>query len=165
MSPRSLNLAIQKGQDEDEYIMTAFIERAELPAQVSLSRDQLTHIINKMREHLDELRKDPLYEHRSGYSKDREYKGDFFSKETRYSKQGVKMTGPDAFAAKMEHNKFMKEMAILGSDCFKHLFSSRSAMILREVISEHLNEGDTIQVWIEENGNRFCLSVGLVVFR
>jgi hypothetical protein len=149
LSERALNLAIQS-DGTDQYQITAFMGRAELPAIVKLTRVVLTDFVLRTREKLDDLRRNSVYIE-GGFNQDGIYEGDLLGNSVYNAmhKPMVRKECQDTFS------KFLDEMAQLGSEFWDRLFSDESGQILRKAISEHLHEDDIIQIWIDANATDF----------
>jgi hypothetical protein len=151
MDPRAANLAIQRGEGKDEYLLTAFVGRAEIPARVVLSRDEIDSQVLRMRSRLDRLRRSPVYLE-GGYSDRGEYLGDFKGPNARFSRSRQRLPSKDALE---EWKSFITDMATLGSEFYDKLFRTESGRILRRALEENLKEGDAIQVWIDSDATEF----------
>ncbi|MBI1206965.1 MAG: hypothetical protein GC191_06715 [Azospirillum sp.] len=150
LAERALNLLIQKNSGDD-YLMTAFMGRAELPARVTLRRAELAGNLVEMRGLLDRLRRERIYIE-GGRAADGVYGGDFAARDGTFDASGTKL--PRA-AVRETFKKFMDDIAVLGSRIWDNLFASESARILRDAIEEHLRDGDVIQIWIDRGAEDF----------
>jgi hypothetical protein len=149
---RGLNLAIQSSERPDEYLLTAFMGRAELPARLKMTRDELNSNLVKMRTLMDDLRRDSIYIE-GGYTSDGKYIGNYTSAASGYSKFRDRV---EAWKTRGRvFKEFMRKMALLGSQLFDNLFRSESAQLLCNAIQEHLQEGDIIQIWVDEDASDF----------
>jgi hypothetical protein len=151
LSPRAANLAIQRGEGKDEYLLTAFIGRAEIPARVVLTRDEIDSQVLRVRSRLDRLRRSRVYLE-GGYSEAGEYLGDFKGSTARFSRARERLPAKDAMN---EWKSFITDMATLGSEFYDKLFRTKSGQILRQALEENLQEGDAIQVWIDSDAVEF----------
>jgi hypothetical protein len=156
LDARAANLAIQRGNGEDEYLLTAFVGRAEIPARVVLTRDEIDSQVLRMRLRLDRLRRSPVYLE-GGYSDQGEYLGDFKGPNARFSRTRQRLAAKDALE---EWKSFITDMATLGSEFYEKLFRTESGQILRHALEENLREGDTIQVWIDSDATEFVYPWG-----
>jgi len=151
MDRRAANLAIQRGVGRDEYLLTAFVGRAEIPARVVLTRDEIDSQVLRIRSRLDRLRRSPVYLE-GGYSNQGEYLGDFKGPNGRFSRSRQRLAVKDALE---EWKSFITDMAGLGNEFYDKLFRTESGKILRRALEENLKDGDAIQVWISENAKEF----------
>lgn len=151
LSERALNIAVQRGEDAGEYLLTAFLGRAELPARVTISRNEVAGALVRMRGLMDDLRREPLYIE-GGYDANGEYVGDMSGKEG-----GRDVAGNRIPAARVTEtfNAFMKDMATLGSQLSDNLFATDSARLVRDAIQQHLRDGDVVQIWIDRDAHDF----------
>ena len=151
LSERALNIAVQRGESAGEYLLTAFLGRAELPARVTISRDEVAGALVRMRGLMDDLRREPLYIE-GGYDANGEYVGDMAGAEG-----GRDATGTRIPAARVTEtfNAFMRDMATLGSQLSDNLFATDSARLVRDAIREHLRDGDVVQIWIARDAHDF----------
>lgn len=152
LSERGLNLAIQAGDNKAQYWLTAFVERAELPARVEMTREELNSNLVEMRGLMDSLRRESVHVE-GGYTRDGTYVGDYISEDSGYDDVRERVANwhmrGDVFKG------FMTSMALLGSKFYDNLFGSESAQLLRKAIEESLEEGDVIQIWIDEDASEF----------
>ena len=139
---RALCLAIERGQGEDEFTITAFMGRAELPARVKMTRQELSGHLVTIRGLLDELRKTREYIE-EGYDRKGEYVGVY-----------VGTRAAETF------EKFIREAAQVGQRFWEDLRRTESFRLLSDAIEAHyergeLAKGDIIQVWIDQGATDF----------
>ena len=151
LDPRAANLAIQRGEGKDEYLLTAFVGRAEIPARVVLTSGEIDSHVLRMRSRLDRLRRSPVYLE-GGYSDRGEYLGDFKGPGARFSRSNQRLPARDALE---EWKSFITDMATLGNEFYDKLFRTESGQILRRALEENLKDGDAIQVWIDSDATEF----------
>jgi len=156
LAPRGVNLAIQAGQEPDEFKLTAFMERAELPARVHITRAELNSQLVKMRAAMDKLRKEPYYIDGAGYDAAGEYIADLLGDDGAHGKFGQTLSEPKRQKIQKRYQLFLEEMAHLGSQFWDRLFGrTHSGRLLRKAIEDHLQDGDSIQVWIDRDATDF----------
>jgi hypothetical protein len=148
LTARALNLFLQKGGNRDQYILTALVGRAELPARVEITRDEMTSFMVEAREMLDRLRRDPVYL-RGGYDAGGTYTA-AITGEPSYDNTGRRVTG-----AQKAFGEFLRSMALLGSRACDRLFRSTDGQILRAALRQHLQPGDCIQITIDNSASEF----------
>lgn len=145
---RDVNLAVQR-ESEDEYTLTAFMGRMELPVRVRLTRAELESAILTARKMLDELRVDPAYVS-EGFNLRGAYKGRHLGES--YDDKGDKVTGEKG---RLAFDKFMRKMAVAGRKFRSDLLKTASAARLGEVIRGTVPEGGLMQVWLEDGARDF----------
>ncbi len=156
LAPRGVNLAIQAGRSADEFKLTAFLDRAELPARVHITRAELNSQLVKMRAAMDKLRKEPYYIDGAGYDAAGEYTADLLSDDGAHGQFGQSLSEVKRQKIQQRYQAFLEEMAYLGSQFWDRLFGGTdSSRLLRQAIEEHLQDGDIIQVWIDREATDF----------
>lgn len=150
LTERGLSLVVQRGQADDQYILTGFIGRAELLARVDITREEMSDFTVKSREMMDLLRRNPLYV-LGGYDKNGNYTGTLIG-DAVYDRSGNVISQGNAREA---FRKFLNDMAVLGSHAYDRLFRSEDGQILREALEKHLQPGETIQIAIHSGASDF----------
>ena len=148
IAKRDLNLAIQRGM-EDDYLVTAYIGRMELPVRVKISRQEIGSHLLEARRLLDELRLNPVYVSQ-GFDAQGNYTGQYSG--TIYDDARKEVSEAEA---RKVFERFMRNMAIAGSQFWGDLFSTASARRLHKIICETLPEGALIQIWLEDAARDF----------
>ena len=145
---RALSLVIQRGDAPDQYILTALAGRAELPARLEITREEVASFLLRTRERMDRLRRHPVYR-RAGYDQSGTYTGAITGTAS-YDRTGRPVDeAAEAFRA------FLDDMAVLGSHACDRLFQSEDGQVLRAAVEGHLVPGDVIQVAIETGAREF----------
>lgn len=150
LTERGLSLAIHPAEIRDTYLLTAFIERAQFPARITLTRAQLTDNLMKMRALMDNLRRDLAYLE-GGYNAAGMYVGDFSNERANFS-----VFRERAPSVREVYKKFIENMADLGSRFWNALFGrSQSGQELRSIIEDQLEDGEIIQIYIAKGSHDF----------
>jgi len=156
LTPRGVNLAIQAGRSAEEFKLTAFMGRAELPARVRITRAELNGQLVQMRAAMDMLRKEPYYIDGAGYDAAGEYTADLLSNDGAHGQFGQSLSKVKRQKIQKRYQAFLEEMAYLGSQFWDRLFGrTDSGRLLRQAIEQHLQDGDIIQVWIDREATDF----------
>jgi hypothetical protein len=146
---RGLNLVIQRGSTVGEYLITALMGRAQLPARVEMTSQEHNVYLVQMRSLLDRLRREAVYIE-GGYNQQGEYVGSYTGEPGGYNAHQKRLP-----RATEVFNTFMQKMAQTGSQFSDALFRTDSGQVLRAAIREHLQPGDIIQIWIDRDAHDF----------
>jgi hypothetical protein len=145
---RNVNLAIQRDAGDD-YIVTAFMGRMELPVRVEMSRAELESTLLTARKLLDQLRVDPVYVS-EGFNLRGAYTGRHLVES--YDDKGERVSGEKG---RLAFDAFMRKMAGAGRNFSSNLFKTSSAARLRQIIRQSVPEGGLIQVWLDDGARDF----------
>jgi hypothetical protein len=148
IAQRDVNLAVQRGAGDD-YTVTAFMGRMELPVRVQMSRAEIESTLLTARRLLDQLRLNPVYVS-EGFNRRGDYTGRHLG--ASFNDRGDEVTGEQG---RVVFDEFMRKMAVAGKKFSSDLFKTSSAARLREIIRRNVPEGGLIQVWLEDAARDF----------
>jgi hypothetical protein len=148
---RGLNLAIQRSSRSNEYVLTAFMGAAELPARIEMTVDECNDFLLKIRNVLDDFRKEQVFVD-GGYDEGGTYVGAYIGHLDGFTRDHQPIT---ALKRQAIVTKYMNRMARLGSRFYQAVFGTESARTLSHAIEEALEEGDIIQIWIDKDARDF----------
>lgn len=151
ITERGLNLAVQRGSNNNEYLLTAFMGEAELPARVEMTVDECNDCLLKIRGLLDDFRKEQVFVD-GGYDGKGTYVGAYIGQLDGFNRDHQRI---NALKRQEIVTRYLKQLAREGSKFYKAIFGTLSARILSQAIEEVLKEGDIVQIWIDRDARDF----------
>jgi len=151
-SSRSACVAVQRGQNGHEYLLTILVRTAELPMRVKISQDELSSTLLRARGILDRLRRDPIILD-GGYGIDGSYVGAYNLPPGSYKSDGSWI---DAAKVNSRIDGFLRDMALAGASFRGALFSDDAGMMVLEAIRANAPAGSIMQIWLDRDVLEFA---------
>jgi hypothetical protein len=148
---RALCIAITRGVQPDEYLLTVLRRQAELPMRVKFGRAALDGLLMTVRGTLDLQRRDPVLLD-GGFDATGTYVGNY---EPNADCRRANGTVVPALLIQESWGRFLSAMATHGRALQDLLFADAASQEILAAIREGAPEGSVVQVWTQDSAKEF----------